>query len=76
MEHAARLDLYYFEDPAFYDRLERARRQTTGRIGMLATLLSMGQDFITLLSLAVALFLFNPWLLLLLAVAVIPSFSG
>ncbi len=76
MEHAARLDLYYFEDPAFYDRLERARRQTTGRIGMLATLLSMGQDFITLLSLAVALFLFNPWLLLLLAVAVIPSFLG
>jgi ATP-binding cassette, subfamily B, bacterial len=76
MEHAARLDLYYFEDPAFYDRLERARRQTTGRIGMLATLLSMGQDFITLLSLAAALFLFNPWLLLLLAVAVIPSFLG
>jgi ATP-binding cassette subfamily B protein len=76
MEHAARLDLYYFEDPAFYDRLERARRQTTGRIGMLATLLSMGQDFITLLSLAAALLLFNPWLLLLLAVAVIPSFLG
>jgi ATP-binding cassette, subfamily B, bacterial len=76
MEHAARLDLYHFEDPAFYDRLERARRQTTGRIGMLATLLSMGQDFITLLSLAAALFLFNPWLLLLLAVAVIPSFLG
>jgi ATP-binding cassette subfamily B protein len=43
---------------------------------MLATLLSMGQDFITLLSLAAALFLFNPWLLLLLAVAVIPSFLG
>ncbi len=76
MEHAARLDLYYFEDPAFYDRLERARRQTTGRIGMLATLLSMGQDFLTLLSLAAALLLFNPWLLLLLAVAVIPSFLG
>ncbi len=76
MEHAARLDLYYFEDPAFYDRLERARRQTTGRIGMMATLLSMGQDLITLLSLAAALLLFNPWLLLLLAVAVIPSFLG
>ncbi|MCI0415966.1 ABC transporter ATP-binding protein/permease [bacterium] len=76
MEHAARLDLYHFEDPAFYDRLERARRQTTGRIGMLATLLSMGQDFITLLSFAAALFLYNPWLLLLLTVAVIPSFLG
>ena len=29
MEHAATLDLYHFEDPAFYDQLERARRQTT-----------------------------------------------
>ena len=29
MEHAATLDLYHFEDPTFYDRLERARRQTT-----------------------------------------------
>ncbi|MEJ7713126.1 MAG: hypothetical protein WKF84_25595 [Pyrinomonadaceae bacterium] len=48
MEHAATLDLYQFEDPSFYDQLERARRQTTGRIGMLAQLLSMGQDAITL----------------------------
>src|SRR4051812_26844187 len=34
MEHASTLDLYQFEDPAFYDHLERARRGTTGRIGM------------------------------------------
>src|SRR5215468_6314959 len=32
MEHAATLDLAHFEDPAFYDQLERARRQTTSRI--------------------------------------------
>jgi ATP-binding cassette subfamily B protein len=76
MEHAATLDLYHFEDPAFYDRLERARRQTTGRIGLLAQLLSIGQDLITLMGLAIALFIFNPWLLLLLVVAVIPSFLG
>jgi ATP-binding cassette subfamily B protein len=76
MEHAATLDLYHFEDPAFYDRLERARRQTTGRIGLLAQLLSIGQDLITLMGLAIALFIFNPWLVLLLVVAVVPSFLG
>ena len=76
MEHAATLDLFQFEDPAFYDQLERARRQTTGRIGLLALLLSMGQDCLTLGSLAGALLVFNPWLLLLLAFAVVPSLLG
>ena len=76
MEHAATLDLYQFEDPDFYDRLERARRQTTGRLMLLTQLLTMGQDALTLLSLGAALFVFSPWLLLLLAVAVLPSFLG
>lgn len=76
MQHAATLDLYHFEDPAFYDRLERARRQTVGRIGLLAQLLGMGQDLLTLVSLGVALFVFSPWLLGLLALAVLPSFLG
>ncbi len=76
MEHAATLDLYQFEDPDFYDRLERARRQTTGRLILLTQLLSMGQDTMTLLSLGAALFVFSPWLLLLLALAVLPSFWG
>jgi ATP-binding cassette subfamily B protein len=76
MEHAAKLDLYQFEDPAFYDQLERARRQTTGRIGLLAQFLSMGQDALTLISLGAALLVYSPWLLLLLAVAVLPSFLG
>jgi len=76
MEHAAKLDLQQFEDPAFYDQLERARRQTTSRIGLLAQLLSMGQDSVTLASLSFAILFYGPWLLLLLAVAVIPSFLG
>ena len=74
MEHAATLDLYQFEDPSFYDQLERARRQTTSRIGLLAQLLAMGQDAVTLASLGVALLVYSPWLLLLLAVAVVPGF--
>ncbi len=76
MEHAATLDLYKFEDPAFYDQLERARRQTTSRIGLLAQLLAMGQDALTLASLGVALLIYSPWLLLLLGVAVVPGFLG
>ena len=76
MEHAAKLDLAQFEDPEFYDHLERARRQTVGRIALLSLLLSMSQDALTLLTLAGALIAYNPWLLLLLAVAVVPSFLG
>lgn len=76
MEHAARLDLYHFEDPDFYDQLERARRQTTARVGLLAQLLALGQDALTLVSLGAALAVYSPWLLALLAVAVLPSFLG
>src|SRR5437867_545671 len=76
MEHAATLDLYHFEDPAFYDQLERARRQTTSRIGLLAQLLGIGQDTLTLISFGAALLVYSPWLLLLLALAVLPSFLG
>ena len=76
MEHAATLDLYLFEDPTFYDKMDRARRGTTGRIGLLAQLLTIGQDLLTLISLGAALFIYSPLLLLLLLVAVLPSFLG
>ena len=76
MKHAAKLDLVSFEDPVFYDKLERARRQTTGRVTLLASLLNIAQDSVSLLSLSAGLILFSPWLLLLLALAVIPSFLG
>jgi len=76
MQHAATLDLAQFEDPALYDHLERARRQTVGRIALLTLLLSMSQDGITLITLGGALIAYSPWLLLLLALAVLPSFLG
>jgi ATP-binding cassette subfamily B protein len=76
MEHASRLDLASFEDPVFYDKLDRARRQTTGRMGLLAALLSIAQDAVTLASLSTGLIVFSPWLMVLLAAAVIPSFLG
>jgi ATP-binding cassette, subfamily B, bacterial len=76
MEHADRLDLISFEDPAFYDKMERARRQTTNRLGMLGSIGSMAQQFITLLSLSAGLIWFSPWFLLILVAAVVPAFLG
>ena len=76
LRHAATLDLAQFEDPDTYDHLERARRQTVGRIGLLGLVLTSVQDLITLASLAAALVLYVPWLLVLLAISVIPAFLG
>ena len=76
MEHATTLDLVSFEDPVFYDKMERARRQTTARLGMLAGLASMAQQLLTLLSLLSAVVFFYPWLLLLLVAATVPVFLG
>src|SRR5579883_459144 len=76
MRHAAQLDLAHFEDPVFYDKLERARRQTTGRLGLLGALLSVCQDSISLASFSIGLVVFSPWLVLLLVAAIIPAFLG
>ena len=76
MAHAATLDLDQFEDSTFYDKLERARQQTVGRTILLSQVLSQVQDLITMLFLAAGLVVFNPWLILLLIVAVIPAFLG
>jgi ATP-binding cassette, subfamily B, bacterial len=76
MRHAATLDLEQFENAEIYDKLERARRQTVGRIGLFTLLLATLQDLITLVTLAAALAVYVPWLLVLLAVAVLPSLLG
>ncbi len=76
MKHAAILDLEQFEDPVFYDKLERARQQTTGRTILLSQVLSQVQDLITMGFLAAGLILFNPWLIALLFITILPSFVG
>jgi ATP-binding cassette, subfamily B, bacterial len=76
MRHSATLDLEQFENAEIYDKLERARRQTVGRIGLFTLLLATIQDLITLVTLAVALAVYVPWLLVLLVVAVLPSLLG
>ena len=76
MEHAATLDLEQFEDATFYDKLERARRQTTGRTVLLSGVFGQVQQLISVAFLAAGLAVYNPWLLLLILVAVTPSFIG
>ncbi len=76
IRHAAKLDLYQFEDADFYDKLERARRQTTGRTILMTQVLSQFQDVITIVFLAAGLIVYNPWLMLILVFAVIPAFLG
>mgnify|MGYP003605738864 FL=1 len=76
MEHAATLDLEDFEDAEFQDRLERARRQTSGRMTLMSQLFSQAQDLVTVASLAAGLIVFAPWLIVLLIVALVPAFLG
>ncbi len=76
MEHASRLDLAAYEDPVFYDKLERARVQATDRIAMIQALGSVVQQVIAAAALAAGVFWFSPWLLVLLVVAVVPAFIG
>lgn len=76
MEQAARLDLTTYEDPVFYDRLERARVQATDRLGMIQQMGRLIQQVITTLTFSAALAWASPWLILLLALGVLPSFLG
>lgn len=76
MEHAAKMDLDQFEDADFYDKLERARRQTLSRTVLMSQVLGQLQDLITMAFLGAGIISFNPWLILLLIVAVIPAFLG
>lgn len=74
MNKAATIDLAMYENAEFYDKLERARRQTTGRVVLMSMVLSQLQDLITIFFLSAGLIAFEPWLILLLIVAVLPSF--
>lgn len=76
MEHAATLDLEDFEDPDLQDKLDRARRQTMGRMNLMSQLFGQVQDAITVVSLAVGLLVYAPWLIVLLALALVPAFIG
>jgi len=76
MQHAAKLDLEDFEDAEFQDQLERARRQTSGRMTLMGQLFSQAQDIVTVVSFAAGLIIYAPWLIVLLLLALVPAFLG
>ncbi len=76
MNHAAGLDLIAYEDPVFYDRLERARAQATDRLVMIQAIGRLVQQAVTTITLSVSIMVFSPWLMLLLIAGVVPAFLG
>jgi ATP-binding cassette subfamily B protein len=76
MAHASRLDLASYEDPVFYDKLERARVQATDRLGMIQAIGRLLQQGVTTVGLAAAILVYSPWLLLILIACVLPAFLG
>jgi ATP-binding cassette subfamily B protein len=76
MRHAATLDLEDFEDSEMQDRLERARRQAVGRSSLMGQLFGQAQDLVTVLAFAAGLIVYAPWLIALLAIALVPAFLG
>src|SRR5207302_2299284 len=76
MKHASALDLTAYEDPVYYDRLERARVQATDRLVMIQSIGRLELQLITAAGWSVAVMMYSPWLMLLLIAAVLPAFLG
>ena len=76
IDHVAGLDLAVFEDPIFYDKLERVRGQAAGRMYLFTSIMNAGQEAFTVITLSTALYVFSPWLVVLMTVATIPTLIG
>ena len=74
MRHAATFDLSSFEDPQFYDRLERARVQGADRVGMIQEAGQLVQQAVSTITLAAGICVISPWILVALIVCVVPEF--
>ena len=76
MRKASALDVTVYEDPVFYDRLERARVQATDRLAMIQQMGRLIQQSVTALAFSALLIWYSPLLLFLLVAGVIPAFLG
>jgi ATP-binding cassette subfamily B protein len=76
MRKAAALDVTVYEDPVFYDRLERARVQATDRLAMIQQMGRLIQQSVTAIAFSVVLIWYSPFLLFLLVAGIIPAFLG
>jgi len=74
LEKALRLDLQFFEDAEFYDKLTRARREASSRpVALLSESFSLVQNIITLVGYAVMLARFSSWVVVGLLLATLPA---
>lgn len=76
MRKAAALDVTVYEDPVFYDRLERARVQATDRLAMIQQMGRLIQQSVTAIAFSIVLIKYSPFLLLLLVGGILPAFLG
>jgi ATP-binding cassette subfamily B protein len=76
MRKAASLDVTVYEDPVFYDRLERARVQATDRLAMIQQMGRLIQQTVTAIAFSAVLIRYSPLLLLLLVAGILPAFLG
>ncbi|MEP7105765.1 MAG: ABC transporter ATP-binding protein, partial [Chloroflexota bacterium] len=75
MEHAATLDLPFFEDPASYDLLRRAQSDSANRpVAMISTAFGLVQTAITFVSMIALLVAVSPLLAALALLSPIPAF--
>ena len=75
MEHANRLDLAFFENPTFYDKLQQAQSEASYRpIGMVQQLLSLMRSLITFLSMIALIARLGGGVAAMALIAPIPSF--
>jgi ATP-binding cassette subfamily B protein len=68
------ISISQLEDPDFYDKLERARTQTSSRVNLMSNVLSQIQSVISITTLIAGLIYFEPLLIILLVLSIIPSF--
>jgi ATP-binding cassette subfamily B protein len=74
LDKALRLDLSFFEDAEFYDKLTRARREASSRpVALLSESFSLVQNVVTLIGYAVMLARFSGWIVLGLLIATLPA---
>jgi ATP-binding cassette subfamily B protein len=74
LDKALRLDLSFFEDAEFYDKLTRARREASSRpVALLSESFSLVQNVVTLIGYAVLLAHFSVWIVLGLLLATLPA---
>jgi len=72
---ALTLELAYFEDPDFYDRLQNARREGGYKpVELVNDTFLIVQNMITLISFALLMLRFSPWLVVILLATSIPAF--